>query len=99
MRTQGGVPARGKALLTAPMRPTNPPPTTPCTPPHSTTSERYAGLWEVPVWVAQTDQYPTIAYAMDPFADTESDTADSVYKLLKYNFDLAYNGNRAPVPM
>ena len=47
----------------------------------------------------QTDNYPAIAYAMDPFADTNNDDADSVFKLLKYNFDLAYNGNRAPVPV
>ncbi|EFN54066.1 hypothetical protein CHLNCDRAFT_136163 [Chlorella variabilis] len=42
-------------------------------------SERYPGLWEVPVWVLQTSKYPMDAYAMDPGGD--------VYALLKVNFD------------
>ena len=33
-----------------------------------TQSERYKGLWEVPVWVLQNDNYPDGAYAMDPEA-------------------------------
>lgn len=28
-------------------------------------TERYPGMWQVPVWAVQTDAYPTGAYAMD----------------------------------
>lgn len=55
-----------------------------CTP-----DEKYPGLWEVPVWVEQTAQYPAGSYAMDYEGD--------VLSLLKSNFDAAYNGNRAPI--
>lgn len=41
--------------------------------------ERYPGLWEVPLWVLQTSNYPMDAYAMDPGGD--------VFQLLKINFD------------
>jgi hypothetical protein len=41
--------------------------------------ERHPGLWEVPLWVLQTSNYPKDAYAMDPVGD--------VYALLKLNFD------------
>lgn len=56
-----------------------------------TKDEKYRGLWEVPVWVLQTSNYPMDAYAMDP--------GGNVFELLKINFDAAYNGNRAPVPI
>ena len=42
--------------------------------------ERHPGLWEVPLWVLQTSNYPMDAYAMDPGGD--------VYALLKLNFDV-----------
>jgi len=64
-----------------------------CTP-----TERYPGLWEVPVWVLQTDTYPNPAYAMDPcdgLSSTRCDTTD----LMKSNFLLSYNGNKAPFPI
>lgn len=54
-------------------------------------TEKYAGLWEVPVWVLQGANYPNGAYAMDPEGD--------VYDLLMQNFMASYNGNRAPVPI
>lgn len=56
-----------------------------------TQDERYPGLWEVPLWVLQTSNYPMDAYAMDPGGD--------VFQLLKINFDAAYKGNRAPIPI
>jgi peptidoglycan/xylan/chitin deacetylase (PgdA/CDA1 family) len=63
-----------------------------CTP-----TETYKGLWEVPVWTLQTDTYPTPAYAMDPCTG-ESGACDTT-QLLKSVFNLAYNGNKAPVPI
>ncbi|KAL4440382.1 hypothetical protein ABPG75_003383 [Micractinium tetrahymenae] len=56
-----------------------------------TKAERWPGLWEVPLWVLQTSNYPMDAYAMDPGGD--------VFQLLKINFDAAYSGNRAPIPI
>lgn len=64
-----------------------------CTP-----TERYPGLWEVPVWVLQTNTYPNPAYAMDP-CDGLSSTPCNTFDLFQSNFELAYNGNRAPVPI
>jgi peptidoglycan/xylan/chitin deacetylase (PgdA/CDA1 family) len=63
-----------------------------CTP-----DEKYKGLWEVPVWNIQTDFYPDNAYAMDP-CDAAKMKCDAL-ELLKSNFDLAYTGNKAPVPI
>ena len=60
-------------------------------------TERYKRLWEVPVWNIQTDFYPDNAYAMDPC--DMSKIPCNVYNLMKSNFELAYNGNRAPVPL
>lgn len=59
--------------------------------------EKYKGLWEVPVWNIQTDFYPDNAFALDP-CDMSKLPCD-VYGLLKSNFELAYSGNRAPVPL
>jgi hypothetical protein len=36
-------------------------------------------MWEVPIWVLQTNDYPLNAYAMDPGGD--------IFALLKLNFD------------
>ncbi|PRW05840.1 hypothetical protein C2E21_9462 [Chlorella sorokiniana] len=55
-----------------------------------TTSERYAGMWEVPLWVLAAKGL----YSMD-----YGDASNSVYDVLKANFDAAYNGNRAPMPI
>lgn len=60
-------------------------------------TERYKGLWEVPVWNIQTDFYPDNAYALDPC--DMSKIPCNVYELLKSNFEMAYSGNRAPVPL
>ncbi|EFN54021.1 hypothetical protein CHLNCDRAFT_136061 [Chlorella variabilis] len=45
--------------------------------------ERYPGLFQVPVWVAQD-------WAKD---------SRGAYKILKSSFDAAYEGNRAPLPI
>jgi peptidoglycan/xylan/chitin deacetylase (PgdA/CDA1 family) len=63
-----------------------------CTP-----DEKYKGFWEIPVWNIQTDNYPDNAYALDP-CDAATKPCD-IYALLKDNFDKAYSGNRAPVPL
>ena len=60
-------------------------------------TEAYPGLWEVPVWVLQTDTYPDPAYAMDPCTG-ESGQCDTV-QFLKQYFNQSYNGNKAPVPL
>ena len=62
-----------------------------------TEEESYKGLWEVPVWNIQTDKYPENAYALDP-CDAAKIKCDPL-ELLKSNFELAYTGNRAPVPL
>lgn len=64
-----------------------------CTP-----EEKYPGLFEVPVWVLQTDTYPNPAYAMDP-CDGQSSTPCNTLSLLQSNYKLAYGGNKAPVPL
>lgn len=67
--------------------------------------ERYKGLWEVPVWNIQTDNYPENAYALDvcatdiPAANEKKTPPCDIFGLLKENFDNAYAGNRAPVPL
>lgn len=62
-----------------------------------TEEEKYKGLWEMPVWNIQTDFYPENAYALDPCDNSKIPC--NVFNLLKSNFELAYTGNRAPVPL
>ena len=70
-----------------------------------TEKERYPGLWEIPVWNIQTDNYPENAYALDvcatdiPAAKKKNAPPCDIFGLLKENFDKAYTGNRAPVPL
>ena len=54
-------------------------------------------MWEVPVWVLQTETYPDPAYAMDP-CDGTAGECDAT-NLLQYVFNQSYTGNRAPVPL
>jgi hypothetical protein len=67
--------------------------------------EKYPGFWEIPVWNIQTDSYPINAYALDPCDGSIPSAANKapvpcdIFELLKENFDKAYGGNRAPVPM
>lgn len=61
-----------------------------CTP-----DESYPGLWEIPVWEMQ---YQGQSYGMDPGADSPGNGAvRPTLPTLKYNFDEAYGGNRAPL--
>lgn len=60
--------------------------------------EVYEGLWEVPVWVIQNDNYPENAFALDPCDGKKPKECDPV-ELLKFNFLKSYNGNKAPVPV
>ncbi|KAI7841427.1 hypothetical protein COHA_004822 [Chlorella ohadii] len=55
-----------------------------------TTSERYPGMWEVPLWVLAAKGL----YSMD-----YGDATNSVYDVLKANFDATYDGNRSPMPI
>jgi hypothetical protein len=63
--------------------------------------EKYPGLMEIPVWNIQTDSYPDNAFALDPCSTdiTKNPIPCDTFALLKDNFDKAYAGNRAPVPM
>ncbi|PRW32547.1 polysaccharide deacetylase isoform A [Chlorella sorokiniana] len=54
------------------------------------TSERWPGLYEIPVWNLWLNKTP---YSMD------YGTGSNAYALLKANFDAAYAGNRAPLPI
>jgi hypothetical protein len=64
-----------------------------------TTGEAFKGLWEVPIWVIQNDSYPAAAYAMDPCsAEFGAEPCNFVPFYQEY-FKLAYNGNKAPVPI
>lgn len=54
------------------------------------TSERWAGLFEVPIWNLWLDGTP---YSMD------YGSGSNAYAILKSNFDAAYAGNRAPLPI
>ncbi|KAI3430406.1 hypothetical protein D9Q98_005001 [Chlorella vulgaris] len=54
-------------------------------------NESYPGLWEVPVWNLDA----LGSYTMDYGADGKH----PVFDLLKANFDAAYGGNRAPMPI
>lgn len=63
-----------------------------------TTEERYKGLWEIPVWEMRSEDGQS--YGMDPGAASPGNgKARPVDEVLKYNFDAAYNGNRAPLPL
>ena len=55
-------------------------------------SERYPGMFEVPV-------YDLNAMGGDFSMDPDAGTNLNLYSLLKANFDAAYNGNRAPLPI
>ncbi|KAL4421045.1 hypothetical protein ABPG77_007520 [Micractinium sp. CCAP 211/92] len=58
------------------------------------TSERWPGMWEVPVWWLTKDGTENgTPYSMDYGDNTDA------YSLLKANFDAAYSGNRAPLPI
>ena len=63
-----------------------------CTP-----DEKYPGLWELPLWPLLKDDVDKLdnAYSMDPGPGFGGD----VYQTLVTNFDAAYAGNRAPVPL
>lgn len=60
-------------------------------------TEKYPGMWELPIWPLLKDDVdmPNNAYSMDPGPGFGGD----VYQTLVTNFDQAYNGNRAPVPL
>ena len=63
-----------------------------------TETERYKGLWEVPVWEMKSEDGES--YGMDPGAPSPGNgKGRPVDEVLRYNFDLAYNGNRAPLPL
>jgi len=51
------------------------------------TTERYPGLWEVPLWELQNAAGDHL-FSMDPEGD--------VFAILKENFDMNYQNNRAP---
>ncbi|PSC73088.1 Polysaccharide deacetylase domain-containing [Micractinium conductrix] len=56
--------------------------------------ERLPGLWQVPVWwVTEDGSADGTPFSMD-YGD-----GDNAYKILKANFDAAYCGNRAPMPI
>lgn len=58
------------------------------------TSERWPSMWQVPVWwLTQDGSEDGEPYSMD-----YGDGSDA-YDLLKANFDAAYKGNRAPLPI
>lgn len=60
--------------------------------------ERYKGLWEMPVWEMKSQDGES--YGMDPGAASPGNgKARPVDEVLKYNFDAAYGGNRAPLPL
>lgn len=56
-------------------------------------SESWPGMWQVPVWWLTKDGGSGTPYSMD-YGD-----GDNAYEILKANFDAAYNGNRAPLPI
>ena len=55
------------------------------------TTERYPGLWEVPLWEIQDDAGEHL-YSMDVGTDPPGD----IFTLLQNNFNMNYNNNRAP---
>ncbi|KAL4514928.1 hypothetical protein Ndes2526A_g03722 [Nannochloris sp. 'desiccata'] len=62
-----------------------------------TQTEKYPGLWEVPMWNLPYDTVNTHlkAYTMDP----DKGFGGDLLTTFKTNFDQAYNGNRAPFPI
>ncbi|KAI3438445.1 hypothetical protein D9Q98_000875 [Chlorella vulgaris] len=70
-----------------------------------TQTERYPGLWEVPLLEMQAPN-GTLLYSMDPglsvgaeygsAANAVSISADDLFTLLQQNFNDSYNGNRSP---
>ncbi|PRW59662.1 polysaccharide deacetylase [Chlorella sorokiniana] len=61
--------------------------------------EHWPGMFNVPVWqIMQQDSRGNTkgVWSMD-YAEGRS--ADDVFNILKQNFDAAYNGNRAPIPI
>lgn len=62
-----------------------------------TQTEKYPGLWEVPIWDLPYETVNTQlkAYSMDP----DKGFGGDLLTTLKTNFDQAYNGNRAPFPI
>jgi len=62
-----------------------------------TKTEKYPGLWEVPMWDLPNDTVkPQVnAYTMDP----EGGFGGDLLTTFKTNFDQAYSGNRAPFPI
>ena len=64
-----------------------------CTP-----TERYPGLWEIPVWEVQSADGQS--YGMDPGASSPGNGAERpVFDVMKFNFDASYAGDRAPAPI
>lgn len=60
-------------------------------------SEKYPGLWQVPIWDLVYDGQ---VFTMDPgVASPGNGKARNSYDVLKSAFDDAYSGNRAPVPI
>ena len=62
-----------------------------------TKDEKYPGVWEIPMWdlPAATVDQSDHSFTMDP----EGGYGGDLYTLLTTDFDLAYNGNRAPFPV
>lgn len=62
--------------------------------------ERWPGLWQVPVWRLTELGGP---FQMDPGLSYSglqpAHGGPSAYDILKANFDAAYTGNRAPMPV
>ena len=62
--------------------------------------ESYPGLWEIPLWALQ---YNGQVYPMDPGMSRtyrkKMSVASSSEDVLRTAFDVAYNGNRAPLPI
>ncbi|KAL4420561.1 hypothetical protein ABPG75_010217 [Micractinium tetrahymenae] len=55
-------------------------------------NESYPGMWEVPIW-------DLVAADASEFSMDYGDASHKPYDILKANFDAAYNGNRAPMPV
>lgn len=62
-----------------------------------TATEKYAGLWELPLWNLP-DEDGNNAWSMD-VESKDVKSADALFELLKKDFDAAYAGNRAPFPL
>ncbi|EFN55781.1 hypothetical protein CHLNCDRAFT_145232 [Chlorella variabilis] len=69
-----------------------------------TGTEKWPGLYEVPVWRYEntTGFLCDLPYAMDPGFNYDCNCMNdthSTYDIIKSQFDAAYNGNRAPFPV